>query len=66
MAAFKGAYIYGDYCTGRIWAATESGGKWNAREATKVAFQISSFGEDQSGELYVVDHGGTVYKLGGK
>jgi hypothetical protein len=28
-----------------------------------TGLRISSFGEDQAGELYVVDHGGTVHRL---
>jgi glucose/arabinose dehydrogenase len=66
VASIKGAYIYGDYCTGRIWAGVEGGNRWSAKELTRVGFQISSFGEDNSGELYVLDHGGTVYKITGR
>lgn len=66
IAALRGAYIYGDYCSGRIWAGTEQGSRWNAREIAKATFQISSFGEDSSGELYVLDHSGTVYKIAGR
>jgi len=55
----NGAYIYGDYCTGEIlmW----SGGQQTLVEDTTR--NISSFGEDEDGELYVVGLGGTVEKI---
>ena len=67
-----GTYIFGDYCTGRIWS-------FQLKEKKRVNFQnlrsklkktskdvplfISSFGEDNSGELYVVDYLGVIYKF---
>ena len=59
-----GTYIFGDYCTGRIWSFKLKNGKptkfKNLRPELKkhsrdVPLFISSFGEDSSGELYVVD-----------
>ena len=53
--------MYGDFGSGRIWTvAADSPGQ--PRELLKAA-NISSFGEDQRGELYVVDLSGTVEKL---
>jgi glucose/arabinose dehydrogenase len=61
---FAGTYLYGDYCSGQIWGATESGGVWTSRQLFDTTFNISTFGEDESGELYVADiAGGTVYRL---
>ena len=67
-----GTYIFGDYCTGRIWSFKLKDGKpvgfKNLRKELKkhskdVPLFISSFGEDNSGELYVVDYLGAVYKF---
>jgi glucose/arabinose dehydrogenase len=59
-----GAYIYGDYCSGRIWALTPvAGGAWQSQLLLDSGLAISSFGQDQAGELYVVDLGGAVYRL---
>jgi glucose/arabinose dehydrogenase len=59
-----GKYIFGDYCSGRIWALTRlENGTWNMDLLLSSGVQISSFGEDEEGELYVVGHGGTVYEL---
>ena len=67
-----GTYIFGDYCTGRIWSFKLRDGKptsfTNVRKEIKrnskdVPIFISSFGEDNFGELYVVDYLGAVYKF---
>lgn len=60
-----GQYIFADYCTGIVWAtARDASGAWNTRRVTTFDDTISSFGEDEAGELYVIGHNsGTVYKL---
>jgi glucose/arabinose dehydrogenase len=60
-----GMYIYADYCTGMIWGATaEHDGTVTSRLLLNSFMQISSFGEDVHGELYVVNiEGGTVYQI---
>lgn len=63
IPALVGRYLYGDYCTGRIWALGRSGDRWVNRELAQTSYRISSFGEDESGELYVVDHGGAVHRI---
>jgi glucose/arabinose dehydrogenase len=61
---FGGKYFYGDYCSGRIWAATQTGPSWSPVELLDTTLSISSFGEDEAGELYVADvSGGVVYRL---
>ena len=67
-----GTYVFGDYCTGRIWSFKLENGKPTAFKNLRVEIKknskniplfISSFGEDNSGELYVVDYLGAVYKF---
>jgi glucose/arabinose dehydrogenase len=60
-----GMYIYADYCTGMIWGATaEHDGTVTSRLMLNSFMQVSSFGEDVHGELYVVNiEGGTVYQI---
>ncbi len=56
----QGAYIYGDYCTGEIWQYA------NGQNALvqDTTINISAFGEDESGEIYVCDlNGGRVLRL---
>lgn len=61
---FVGRYVFGDYCTGRLWALWESApNTWTMTQLIQSTLNISSFGEDQAGELYVVNHTGEVYLL---
>lgn len=52
-----GAYIYGDYSTGKIWAVKHDGEHtlWH-REIADTALQIAGFGADSQGELLVADY----------
>ncbi len=63
IPGLTGTYLYGDYCQGTIWKLTPNGDSWNNEELLKDNLRISSFGEDDSGELYVLDHSGAVYKI---
>ena len=64
IPALSGAYLYGDYCSGTIWSATQTGSAWTARTLLTTTLRISSFGEDVSGELYVLDVvKGVVYRI---
>jgi glucose/arabinose dehydrogenase len=61
---WQGAYFYGDYCSGTIWALTPDGsGGWVNTEVAQPDITLSSFGEDEAGELYATDLGGNVYRL---
>ena len=66
MSDLVGAYVFGDFCSGRIWTLRREGKavKHELWLATKM--QITSFGEDAAGELYVLDRAGGVYRLTGK
>lgn len=59
----QGIYLYGDFCTGRIWGLRRLGPVWQNNLFVTAPFQISSFGEDESGEIYVTDYAnGNLYK----
>jgi len=65
-AALQGAYLYGDFCYGKIWgAARDENGDWKSQ----LLFEDngrnwSAFGEDESGRIYVIDYlPGTVYRV---
>ena len=56
QAALAGGYLFGDYCTGRLWAIDPAGEA--LREPTVVGESgrnLTSFGEDEEGELYATD-----------
>jgi glucose/arabinose dehydrogenase len=63
--ALKGLYVFGDFCSGRIWTiASSQDGVWTMDEQLKASLQISSFGEDEDGELYITDFGsGRVFRI---
>lgn len=65
LPELKGAYIYGDYVTGKIWGVRHEGGKVTYREElVDTPLQIVSFGLDPAGEVYILDHpGGGIYRL---
>ena len=54
---FVGRYFYGDFCSGRIWTGIQSGAAWTGPQLLDTTMQITSFGEDEDGELYVVHYG---------
>lgn len=54
-----GAYLYADFCTGEIFMR-ESGTTSLLLDTT---LNISSFGEDEAGEIYVVGLGGTIHRI---
>lgn len=61
----QGVYFYGDYCDGRIWGLVEGGGSWSTQVLTDTDLWISSFGEDEAGNVYFTDiWGGKLYQLG--
>ena len=67
IPALNGQYLYADFCTGKIWgAARGKDGGWSSRLLLDSAYQITSFGEDDEGELYVTHRDkkeGAVYRL---
>jgi glucose/arabinose dehydrogenase len=62
--ALQGIYLYGDYCSGRIWGMKRSGTAVQTRVLLESGLLISTFGEDEAGNIYVADHGGgKIYKI---
>ena len=62
--ALQGQYIFGDYCSGTIWSLQrDASGTWTQRQLLESKLSISSFGEDEAGELYLLDLGGTLYRV---
>lgn len=52
----KGVYFYGDLCTGRIWGLVRRGTAWETSVLLQAPVTISTFGEDEDGNLYVADY----------
>jgi glucose/arabinose dehydrogenase len=58
QASLQGVYIFGDYCSGRLFTVHTAGGSTTAMTVADTSLNISSFGEDEAGELFLVDLGG--------
>ena len=54
-----GVYVYADYCTGEIWQL-QSGTNTLLLDTSRL---ITSFGEDEAAEVYVVGQNGTIERL---
>ena len=66
VADARGRYFFGDYCSGTVWSLRIEDGK--AVDVRRESFRVgdlSSFGEDARGELYLVSLLGPVYRLSG-
>ena len=61
----QGAYVFGDYCTGILWTLhRDGGGTWHQTQLADTPVQISSFGEDEAGEIYATGLGdGNIYRV---
>ena len=59
VPSLQGKYLFADYCSGEIFGF--HGGRQEVMLDTD--YQISSFGEDESGELYVVNHNGSIHRI---
>lgn len=64
--ALNGVYFYGDYCSGIIWALRrEANGNWSKAQLMSSGQIISSFGQDEKGEVYLVQHSsGEIFQIG--
>ena len=63
IPALAGAYLLGDFGSGTIWELTENSNAWTRTKLLSSNFNVSSFGQDVAGEIYVVDYSGNVLKL---
>ena len=54
-----GVYLYGDYCSGKLWGLyRDAGNQWVNTFIANTGYNISAFGQDEAGELYILDYGG--------
>ena len=62
--SLQGYYIYGDYCSGNIWGLGYDGNVVTQNMLlTESGLSITSFGEDLSGNLYILSGNGGIYTL---
>lgn len=63
MPEWNGIYLYGDYCSGKVWALILSEGKWQSKVMFETGVLITSFGQDEAGEIYLASDTGDIYHL---
>src|SRR6185436_11700418 len=64
IPALVGRYLFSDYCRGTVWTLDRGSGGALTVAPLLQAQSVSSFGEDEAGELYLCDHsGGVVYRI---
>lgn len=66
IPAIAGMYLYADYCTGFIRGAKKVNGVWTTTLLLSTSHNVSTFGQDQAGELYIANHDpttGGVYRI---
>ncbi len=62
----RGTYLFADYCSGKMWAfpaGEAQSGHVNAQQVLDTQMPLSSFGEDNAGELYVVSLNGSLSRI---
>lgn len=64
LPELQGAYVYGDYVTGKVWGLRHDGQRvtW-LEELVDTPLQIVCFGLGHDGEVYLVDYFGTLHRL---
>jgi len=67
---FQGTYFFSDFANPKIWSLQRASGSWSFTDLTGQVTvgggpigSVSSLGEDASGNLYIVDFGGKVFRL---
>lgn len=60
IPGLRGRYVYGDYCSGRIWSVAPGG---TPAQLLLVGQQLTSFGQDSNYELYITTQAGGVFRL---
>ena len=65
LPSLSGAYVYGDFCSGKIWALRYDSERVTEHlELVDSPLNVSAFGEDPAGELYILSYSGGIYRLG--
>ncbi len=62
--SLQGIYFYADLCTARVWGLVNSGG-WQNQQLYQFSTSpyLTTFGEDQAGELYMAGQNGVLYQI---
>jgi len=63
MPEWNGIYMYADYCSGIVWGLIRSNGGWQDQVLYSGVGRITSFGQDETGEIYLILDSGQILRL---
>lgn len=64
LPAWRGVVLYGDFCSGIVWGLLRAAeGRWLNERLYSTDLNITSFGVDAAGEVYLLHRGGSVHRL---
>ena len=64
LPSLDGAYVYGDFCSGKLWALRYNGDEVTEHmELIDSRLRISAFGEDRDAELLILSFDGRIYRF---
>jgi hypothetical protein len=68
MPEWSGIYLYADYCSGKMWGLLRAAGvpestTWTSQLLFETGANITTFGQDQAGEVYFADRSGGIFRL---
>ena len=64
LPSLLGAYVYGDFCSGRIWGLRYDGGSVTEQMLlVDSGLFVTSFGQDRNGNLYILSRNQGIYRL---
>ena len=64
LPEWQGIYFYGDFCSGLVWGLLRDANlEWQNSLLFQTGSNITAFGEDEAGEIYLVDRKGSIYTL---
>jgi len=64
LPEWAGVYLFGDYCSGEVWGLVrDATGHWQGAVLFNTGLSVSSFGSGPDGSVYLVHHGGSIFRL---
>jgi glucose/arabinose dehydrogenase len=63
LQEWQGIYLYADYCRGTVWGLLRSDEGWKSTVLFETGVTVTSFGQDEAGEVYLVNDSGQILRL---
>lgn len=63
MPEWQGIYLYADYCRGTIWGLLNADGQWQTQALFEAGLTVTTFGQDEAGEVYLASDSGEILRL---